>query len=73
MSMITSLRHFVRRFICLVRSHPCEATGRRGYALREWRCQRCGGVFISHIDYDRVLLPATPASDEMLTRHGDTT
>jgi hypothetical protein len=65
------LQRLVRRFSCFVQGHPCEATGRRGYALCEWRCQRCGGVFISHSDYGRALLPATPDSDEMLIRHMD--
>jgi hypothetical protein len=64
-----TLRRLVRRFSCFGQGHPCEATGRRGYALREWRCQRCGGVFISHSDYGQQLIPATPDSDEMLIRH----
>ena len=64
-----TVRRIIRRFLCVTQGHPCEATGRRGYALREWRCQRCGGVFISHSDYGRALLPATPDSDEMLIRH----
>ena len=64
-----TLRRLVRRVLCFVQGHSCEATGRRGYALREWRCQRCGGVFISHSGYGRALLPATPDSGEMLIRH----
>jgi len=67
--MNCKLERLVRRFLCFVQGHPCKATGRRGYALREWRCQRCGGVYISHSDYGRALLPATPDSDEMLVRH----
>lgn len=67
--MTNTLQCFVKRFLCFIQGHMCEATGRFGHVLREWHCLRCGRVFISHRDYALTLLPATPESDEILTRH----
>ena len=53
---------------CLVYGHRCEATGRHGHLLHEWRCLRCGGVFVSHVDYGSLLIPADKDSDQIFER-----
>ncbi len=52
-----------KRILCFFGGHPCEPTGRRGIVMKEWRCQRCGGLYVSHADYGRCLLPADATTD----------
>jgi hypothetical protein len=60
------LESVVRRVWCFVTGHPCEPTGRHAILLREWRCKRCGGLYISHAEYGNCLLPADSGSDRIL-------
>lgn len=55
-------------FSCRFGGHPCTPTGRRGVTLREWKCQRCGGIYVSHTAYGNTLIPADSASDIIFTR-----
>lgn len=57
----------MNRLLCFLFGHLCEPTGRRGIVLREWRCERCGGLYISHRDYGNAIVPADEDSDRMLS------
>jgi hypothetical protein len=50
------MKHW-KRLVCLLLGHPVIPTGRHGVVLREWECGRCGGIYVSHPDYDGKLLP----------------
>ena len=56
----------LKRLLCFFLGHPCVATGRHGYLLHEWRCQRCDGLYISHVDHGDMLLPADSDFDRIL-------
>lgn len=58
-------RLLINRVLCFVTGHPCEPTGRHGYVVREWRCQRCGGLYASHREYGDVLLPVDARLDQI--------
>lgn len=55
---------FVRRAFCLMLGHPTIET-RRAILLTEWRCQNCGGRFVSHRDHGDTLLSADAESDRI--------
>lgn len=56
---------YIKRILCFFTGHPCVATGRHGYVLHEWRCQRCSGLYVSHTDHGRWLIPADAGSDRI--------
>lgn len=65
------LRRLGAKVLCLVQGHPCEPTGRHAILLREWRCLRCGGLFVSHIEHGNALLPADEDSNRIFRDYAD--
>lgn len=55
----------MKKFLCILFGHPCERTGRHAIVLTEWRCRRCGGFYISHVDHGDMLIPADADSDRI--------
>jgi hypothetical protein len=60
-----SLEHMVRRITCFLRGHPCEPTGRHAILLVEWKCKRCGGLYVSHAHHSNALMSADDGSDRI--------
>lgn len=65
-----SLELLVRRLRCMVQGHPCVLTGRHAILLIEWRCTRCGGLFVSHVHHGATLV-SHDAQIEQLFRFTD--
>ena len=64
-TLMGSARRFVRRILCFFRGHPCEPTGRHAILVVEWKCKRCGGIYVTHAHYGNDLLPADDDSDRL--------
>jgi hypothetical protein len=48
-----------KKLLCFFKGHSCEPTGRHAVQLREWKCQRCGGLYVSNEpEYGDMLLPS---------------
>lgn len=60
-----SVQRLVRRTVCFFRGHPCEPTGRHAILLMEWKCKRCGGIYVSHAHHSNALLSADDGSDRI--------
>jgi len=60
------LQRWVRRIVCLFARHRFVPTGRHGYLLHEHRCLRCGGLYVSNVEYPPWLkMPADEQSDRI--------
>lgn len=66
-----SLELLVRRVRCMVQGHPCEMTGRHAILLIEWRCTRCGGLFVSHLHYGAALASPDAESEQLFRDFAD--
>lgn len=64
---------WLRRIKCLLKGHPCKPTGRSAILLVEWKCERCGGVYVSHVHHGRVLADADAHSDQIFRDYLDAT
>ena len=64
-AMPGSLQRMVRRITCCLRGHPCEPTGRHAILLVEWKCKRCGGLYVSHAHHGNALMSADDGSDRI--------
>jgi hypothetical protein len=56
---------FLNKLRCFIGGHPCDPTGRHGIVLIEWRCRRCGGLYVSHVDHGTALVDADEGSDRI--------
>jgi hypothetical protein len=63
------MKNFLSKIICFLLKHPCVETGRRGIQLKEVKCLRCNGLFVSHPDYGDTLIPSTESFVEIYERH----
>lgn len=57
------LDRLVRRVACWCKGHTCHPTGRHAILLVEWRCERCGGLYVSHAHHGNALIAADEVSD----------
>ncbi len=58
------MRGMANRLACFICGHPCVPTGRHAILIAEWKCQRCGGLYVSHAHY-RNVLPADEGSESI--------
>lgn len=56
---------------CFIKGHPCVATGRAAILLTEWKCQRCGGTFVSHRYHGNALVKSDTDSDRIFRDFAD--
>lgn len=59
------VKRLVRRIVCFFRGHPCDPTGRHAILLMEWKCKRCGGIYVSHAHHGNALIDADDDSDRI--------
>ena len=59
------LQRLVRRIACACYGHQCEPTGRHAILLMEWKCKRCGGIYVSHLHHGNALRDADDKSDRL--------
>ena len=59
------LERMVRRMACFFLGHPCEPTGRHAILLVEWKCKRCGGLYVAHAHHGNALMDADNDSDRI--------
>ncbi len=67
-------RRAVAKLRCFLCGHPCDPTGRHGIVLIEWKCRRCGGLYVSHVEHGNALVRADADSDQIFrdVRHLET-
>ncbi len=66
-----SVKQLVRRLLCMVQGHPCEMTGRHAILLIEWRCKRCGGLFVGHAHHGALLVTPDAQSEQLFRDFAD--
>jgi len=60
------MKKWFRKLCCFFLKHPCKPTGRHAVQLREWKCDRCGGVFVSNTpEYGNMLLDSDEDFDTL--------
>lgn len=59
------MKRLFTRLRCRLFGHSCSPTGRHAILLTEWRCRDCDGLFVSHVDHGRALMPADAESDQI--------
>lgn len=57
------MKRWLKRLICSFRQHTCVETGRRGYTLHEWQCDRCGARLVTSDDHGGAYIVLTPSSE----------
>jgi hypothetical protein len=61
----------LRRITCFLRGHRCYRTGRYSFLLEEWKCERCGKIYVAHGDFGSYLLPGDAESDALFRMWSD--
>jgi hypothetical protein len=64
------MKTLLLRLFCFFAGHPCLPTGRHGLLLTEYRCTRCGRLYLGSSEYPGRLLPADQGSDRIFRDGG---